>query len=214
MPKKELPKVFSGFWCMGETVDRWSATWRPVIGRFTRRGPRESAGWRMDQAGDKWRSRIGRCMLRGPRNPTRVHRPGVGDTWQPLVGGLTWRGPRDALLVRWTEGSHVATPEWRVRMRAIHAAPGAGVRQSDGADKWVADRTEGATHRTDHLEPRGGTRLGLHRCPVFGTCVKPMTIRPLHVGRPSAVSGARKWAERPKLGTWQEFSQLLGWAYE
>ncbi len=32
--QKGLPEVYSGFWCMGEAIDRRGATWRHVIGRF------------------------------------------------------------------------------------------------------------------------------------------------------------------------------------
>ncbi len=44
MPKKGHSEVYYAFWGTGGAMDRVEATWRPQIGRCTRRGPREPRG--------------------------------------------------------------------------------------------------------------------------------------------------------------------------
>ncbi len=93
MPKNGHPKIFSGFGCTGELVDRLGATWQPIIGRLMQHSPRRGVRWRMDLAGDTWRPGIGwRTKTRSTvalgsasgRVRSRVAGDAAGRTWATL----------------------------------------------------------------------------------------------------------------------------------
>ncbi len=125
MPKNGHPEAFCGFGCLGEAVDRLGATWRPIIGRRTLRGPRRGAvhggacgclGKRAWQVG-RWRGRRARGCGRGRVSAGHV---------APVIRGhhppaLTGAGHAAALECACTRYPVFGT---RVKRRAFRALVG------------------------------------------------------------------------------------------
>ncbi len=120
-------------------VDRLGATWRSIIGRLMKRGPRRGAGWCMETAGTRGSSRLAgaRCAVHGtPRGCIDQARGTCGSsglagsrwvdhgvrTWR--LGACARQGARDPC----SSAGHVAPYHWRTPPTALtgasHVSPG------------------------------------------------------------------------------------------
>ncbi len=100
MPKNGLPKVFDGFRCMGEAVDRRRATWRLVTGRLVAHGPQNTkrgawTGGTAHVAAREWVAHRVRCTEARGSDSSRVRDSGTRRRCSPHVGTVraTWHSP-------------------------------------------------------------------------------------------------------------------------